>query len=483
MRAQLVLLTMSFAAVGFAQTATTPIFSPSERSAVLKFWSRPDRYTVALPFDVLDNGAWQVRLTVAGSTWLWNYQKGKKLNPHATPVPQTEEQKVWEAWVTARIARDRWTAWQTARKENDRQLGVQLPKPDKTIPEIEPADPGPIPESLKAFVGEPPKFAEACVPMEHKIVFDDQSIAYRDRHRPGNPRYAYFRFDQGIGDAGVQVKTMPPERLDRLFKLAGVNEAEARVMRAVSLLEGGFDSVNTYDTGFVSVGFIQFACLREGGGSLGAMLKQYKQENPAQYQLDFRNYGIDVTEDGKLAALDLVTGEERTGAAAAQEIIEDKRLIAVFQRAGRVSEPFVAIQIKAAKSMYMPAGDALIVNVDGKTLSGKVSDIIRSEAGMAVLMDRKVNTGKIDPLLSVVTSLANELKIANLTDLAPYERYIVEACRYRKDYLTDLALSQPGTAPARSLSDASRGSGGSRNTRGGGSGTSRSGKGRRGRGG
>lgn len=474
MRTKLVLLTLSFSAIGFAQTTSAPVFTPEERDTVRRFWSRPDRYTVSLPFDVLEKGAWQVRLTSAGSTWLWNYQRGKKVTPLTTPVPQTEEQKSWEAWVAARIARDRWTAWQTAVAENDRQLGVRLPAADKTIPEVEPADPGPIPEGLKAFVGEPPKFAEACIPMEHKIVFDDQTIAYRDRHRPGNPRYAYFRFDQGVGDAGLQVKTMPPERLDRLFKLAGVNQAEARVMRAVSLLEGGFDAVNTYDTGFVSIGFIQFACLREGGGSLGAMLRQYKLDNPRQYQLDFRDYGIDVTEDGKLAALDLSNGEECIGAAAAAKIIEDKRLVAVFQRAGRLSDPFVAAQIKAAKSMYLPTSDALIVTVDGKTISGKVSDIIRSEAGMAVLMDRKVNTGKIDPLFTIVSALAMELKPATLADLAPYERVIVEACRYRKDYLTDVALSQPDPAPARLRASVrvtptlSRGSGGSRNTRNGG---------------
>lgn len=473
MRTKLILLTLSFASIGVAQTTASPLFTPGEKETILRFWSRPDRYTVSLPFDVLDKGAWQVRLTTAGSTWLWNYQRGKKVTPLTSPLPQTEEQKGWETWVAARIARDRWSAWQAALSENDRQLGVRLPLADKTIPELEPTDPGPIPESLKAFVGEPPKFAEACIPMEHKIVFDDQTITYRDRHRPGNPRYAYYRFDQGVGDAGLQVKTMPTERLDRLFKLAGVNEAEARVMRAVSLLEGGFDAVNTYDTGFVSIGFIQFACLREGGGSLGEMLRQYKAENPQQYQADFRNFGIDVTEDGKLAALNLSTGEEITGAVAAAKIIEDKRLIAVFQRAGRLSEPFVAAQIKAAKSMYMPAGDPLTVTVDGKTITGKVSDIVRSEAGLAVLMDRKVNTGKIDPLPTIVSSLAMELKPATLADLAPYERAIIEACRYRKDYLTDVALSQPDPSPLRPKSTVrvtptlSRGSGGTRNTRGG----------------
>jgi hypothetical protein len=463
---------LTFAAMGYAQTS--PLFTPDERDAVLKFWSRPDRYTVGLPADVKEKGAWQVRLTVAGSTWLWNYQKGKKGPPTQDQInAQTPEQKQWEAWVAARIARDRWEAWQTAQTENERQLGVRLPGPDKTLPDTEPADPGPIPDGLKAQLGDAPRFAEACVPMEHRIVFDDLSFTYRDRHRPGSPRFAYYRFDQGVGDAGIQVKTMPKEQLDRLFRLAGVSENEARVMRAVSLLEGGFDAVNTYDTGFVSIGFIQFACLREGGGSLGGMLKQYKTEHPQEFQSDFHRYGLDVTDDGKLAALDLSTGEERTGAAAAAEIIEDKRLVAVFQRAGRVSEPFVAAQIKAAKSMYLPTEDTLTINVDGRTITGRVCDIVRSEAGLAVLMDRKVNTGKIDPLPSFVSQLAAEIKPTSLADLAVYERLIVEACRYRKDYLTDASLSQPTASPARATTPTSRGSGGTRTGRGGGKRTNR----------
>jgi hypothetical protein len=187
------------------------------------------------------------------------------------------------------------------------------------------------------------------------------------------------------------------------------------------------------------------------------MLRDYKRLNPAEFQSDFRRFGLDVTEDGKLAALDLTTGEERTGADAAAEIIEDKRLVAVFQRAGRLSEPFIAAQIRAAKSMYLPIEDTVTLSVDGRTLVGKVSDVVRSEAGLAVLMDRKVNTGRIDPLLQILTELANELKPANLADLAPYERLIVERCRYRKDYLLDAELGQPLPAPGRATAPASRG--------------------------
>ena len=113
-------------------------------------------------------------------------------------------------------------------------------------------------------------------------------------------------------------------------------------MRAVSILEGGFDSVNTYDTGYVSVGFIQFASLKEGGGSLGAVLKNFKAADPLAFASDFHRFGVDVDETGHLVVVDPTSGAVATGAEANARIIEDKRLIAVFGRAGaraKVSAP------------------------------------------------------------------------------------------------------------------------------------------------
>lgn len=258
------------------------------------------------------------------------------------------------------------------------------------------------------------------------------------------------------------MKAVAADRLQHLFRLAGVSDSEARVMRSVSMLEGGFDSINTYDTGFVSVGFIQFACLREGSGSLGAMLASYKANDGDQYQKDFRDFGIDVTSTGALAVIDPTTGSEIYGAEAAQRIIEDKRLIAVFQRAGQKSDPYVAAQIRAAKQMFYPADDAVTVTVDGETLAGKVSDVIKSEAGMATLMDRKVNTGGLGQFSAVINDVAAQVRPKSMADLAKFEMEIVAQMKYRKDYLADSGLSQP-SGDARGYSRASRGGGKGRN--------------------
>jgi hypothetical protein len=432
------------AVAAFGQTLL-PVFSVAERDAVLAFWAAPDRYTVGLPDDALDKGIWQVRLTPEGSTWLWAYNRARHAvaPPTADAPPANDEQKTWEQWISARIALDRWNALQIARAANQRVLAKPLPAADPATPETAPPDPGPIPDGLAALAGDPPRFARAVTPMQHTVKFDDLTVVYRDNIRTGSQRYPFYRFGDGVMYGGTAVKSLPAERMDHFFRLAGVSESEARVMRSVSILEGGFDSVNTYDTGFVSVGFIQFACLREGGGSLGGMLKSYKTSDPDQYQKDFRAFGVDVTPAGLLCVIDPSTGAQVIGPDAAQRIISDKRLIAVFQRAGRRSDPYIAAQIRAAKQMFDPADDPVSVTVDGAVLAGKVSDIVKSEAGLATLFDRKVNTGNINLFSTVVAQVAGEVHPAALADLAKYEFEIVDRMRYRRDYLSDASLSQP----------------------------------------
>lgn len=440
-----------------------PLFTPEESAHLVTYWADPDRYKKGLPEDAMQKGIWQVRLTVAGSQWLWNYNKKRNLNPAPTQVaqPQTPQQVEWEKWVVAKLARDRWEAWQSARRQNHEVLNSEVPSADKTIPAAEPDLPGPMPLDLFALVGDAPKFAEAVIPMQHTITFSDVTLKYRDNVRTSSPRYAYYRFERGVNSEGEPVGKMSSDKLDTVFEEARLGEKEMHVMRAVSALEGGFDSINTYDTGFVSVGFIQFACLKDGAGSFGGMLKQYKADDPRHFNLDFHRFGIDVSDAGVLDVVDPSTGAELTGAPAAAKIVEDPRLVAVFQRAGLKSEAFIVAQIRAAKSMFWPEDDAISLTLsDGSTVSGKVSDFIKSEAGLATVMDRKVNTGRCDALLAVLNELAASMRPSSLGDFAPYEQLIVRKLKYRKDFLADEALSQPVALDRQISTTTSRGSGG-----------------------
>ena len=440
-----------------------PMFGREEKAAVTRYWSEPGRYATSPPKNYQETGLWQVRLTVAGSTWLWTFNKarGVAMKPTSDITGNQDRDKAWDEWIGKKFDYDRWVAGRIADAANQMVLGKPASVVDASVPIDEPPFPGPMPEDMLTFVqqpyvsgtngnlvqnappGDPPLFAEAVVPMEHRIRFDDGTeLAYQDNVKM-RPRYPYYRFDQGIISAGKRVSAMPPKEFDNLLKMAGINESEARVMKAVSILEGGFDSINTYDTGYVSVGFIQFASLRDGAGSLGQLLLDYKSKDPEGFQNDFRRFGLDVTPAGSLVAVNWQTGYEGQGAEANRRIIEDKRLAAVFQRAGLKSPAFNAAQIRVAKSQYYPADDLVDIGVLGISLKGRVRDFIKSEAGMATLMDRKVNTGSFGPLVTTLQKLALEKGLAKFEDFAKHEREIVVALKYRKDYLADKSLSQP----------------------------------------
>jgi hypothetical protein len=292
-------------------------------------------------------------------------------------------------------------------------------------------------------VGNPPPFAGAVTPQVHTITFkDDDTYALPD-NVVMRPRYAYYRFSQGTAAYGASLRDMPDKELDGLFSEAGLSPTERRVARAVSRLEGGFDAVNTYDTGHVSVGFIQFVTMADGRASLCEVLQREKSERRKEYERDFRQYGIDVNEEGTIVVVDPSTGAELVGKAAVMKVIEDKRLIAVFQKAGRRSTAFRVAQIQVAKSHYWPAYDPVTVAVGGQMLCGRVCDVVKSEAGMATLFDRKVNRGNLGPFAEIIAKVMADNKLTTLADAAEYEREIVAQLTYRTDFLADASLSQP----------------------------------------
>lgn len=434
------MLALSISRLGNARV--DPLFSPAERARIVAFWAAPSRYRVDLPPDSARTGPWKVGLTPDGSMWLHDYQRAvgaSKIPPTQDAAATTPDTAEWEKWVAAKVAWDRWEAQRAADAAN---AAAGIPAP---TPSAQPPHPGPIPPALLAATSNPPPFASAVAPMRHTITFEDgEAYEYVDNvlfaHRP---RYAYFRFPHGTVAYGVQLKEMRDDELNPLFEKAGFTPSERRIAKAVSKLEGGFETVNTYDTGFVSIGFIQFVTLADGKQSLSEVLAREKADHPGDYESDFRRYGMDVSPDGVIVVVDPSTGAELGGHDAVMKIIEEKRLTAVFQRAGRRSESFRVAQIAVAKSHYWPADDPVTVTIDGQPTTRRVSDVIKSEAGIATLYDRKVNRGTIDPFAAVLQKAIDDHRLKSIADAAHYEREIVTALKYRVDFLKDPSLSQP----------------------------------------
>jgi len=360
----------------------------------------------------------------------------------------------WERWVSARVAYDNWLAANAAAAANTAALGPRTaPSPPRNAaPAIPPAPPGPIPPTLLAACGNPPAFASAVAPLQHTITFDDPGDTYTYQDNPKmRDRYAYYRSPLGTRAYGPMLREMPAPELDALFRKAGFSPSDQRILTAVSGLEGGFDAINTYDTGFVSIGFIQFITGSTGSEDLAQVMLREKTDSQTDFQNDFHRFGMDIQPvDGMLTVVDPTTGAELVGRDAVLKVIEDKRLTAIFQRAGRRSTAFRVAQIETARASYWPTDDPIRITLDdGTQLQGKVGEIIHSEAGLATLVDRKVNTGHLNGLNEAIAQAMRTHHCKKLSETAAWEREIVQAVKFRRDFLADPSLGQPAGASAK----------------------------------
>lgn len=413
---------------GTKAAAQTPeLWSETERQGIVAYWSAEGRYKVEPSPDVKE----RVNITIPGSTWYWNHNR-------AVANVDKETAAQWADWIARKRAADKAAVAKAA------------PAPD----------PGPIPETLKTAIGEPPPLYEVVRPLRYTVRFAPtdapEPFVYTDNIPYGDrPNYIpHYRSTNGVIRVGKRVKDYAGDdlaKLNALFASVGRSESEGRVLKAVSALEGGFEAINTYDTGWVSIGFIQFITAREGRGSLAAVLTKHKIDDPAAFAANFHRFGIDVTGDMTMAAIHPATGKIVTGSDAVQAIIDDKRLTAVFERAG-ATDAFRKAQVAVARERYWPGEDTVTVMLGEQTQTARVSDLFKSEAGMATLMDRKVNRGNIRLLNEVATKLMQEKKLTSIADLAKHERELTAAMKYRHDFLADPTLSQPpastnGTSP------------------------------------
>ena len=454
-----------------ALPAPAPLFTDKERGEIVAFWQAPGRYTIAAPPAALTDGPFQVRLTAEGSAWFLAYQKavgagGKFIPPTRDARPTSGPYAEWDAWIALKLAYDRAMALQAADNANKLILNRPLAAPDLTPATAAspaqmllggtsvglPPAPGAIPTGLLAAVGNPPPLAGVVVPLLYTVSFEkpDEVFSYTDNVKL-RERYAYYRFPRGVVSYGRQLKDMTGEERDSVFRAAGFSEGDQRIFSAVSKLEGGFETVQTYDTGYVSIGFIQFVTLGDGKADLSNVLREMKTSDPKAFREDFRRFGIDVAPDLSITVIDPATGAELVGNPAVLKIIDDKRLTAVFQRAGR-KNPFRIAQIKIARSYYWPQFDPLTVTLpDGTAFAGTVGDVVKSEAGLATLLDRKINTGNIRSLPAVIAQCMATRGCKTLADAALYEKDIVAAMKYRTDFLVDATLAQPMEPPAPAL--------------------------------
>lgn len=199
----------------------------------------------------------------------------------------------------------------------------------------------------------------------------------------------YMTYPEGIFYQGQSQIELSLE----LIQAVGLTSIQARALQFVAQHEGNFDSINSYDRGIFSYGFIQFVGAAAHGASLNRLLAAMKTQQPALFRQHFQTFGIDS--DGTQTRV-FDNNTWLTGDTAWLFIQKNPRLYAPFITAG--FEPLlVREQLRIATQLYVNVAInlriPLIINNIPLTVP-RISDILKSEAAMTMLIDICVNQGQ-----------------------------------------------------------------------------------------
>ncbi len=204
-------------------------------------------------------------------------------------------------------------------------------------------------------------------------------------------------YTKGVSFVGSQVHKIPAAYYQGL----GVSPKLARILEFVSSHEGNYDSINSYDKAIFSWGFVQFA---GGGRTLHTLLALMKYRNPDLFFDAFQRFGIDVEYsygnerfDPNATRITVIVPEANTilrGVDAEKHIRDNKLLHGVFIRAGY--DPDIAkLQVMMATYEFINPvlRRQITVPIAGAPTKVFIADIIRSDAGLAALIDMAINKG------------------------------------------------------------------------------------------
>jgi hypothetical protein len=397
-------------------------YSEEDAKKIKEKWEKEGAYTTSDTGDQKETRAY----------YAWKVKANKVLKPTKTLTKEKIDEL--KAWIGKYEAHELWALRSTG---------------------TEPEKPGNAPAELTALevkkgvpLGAPPTPAYRKV-TKYDVTMPGTKNAYSFKDDPVATSYSNLRNETGVAKLGKKIGTRAD--IDKRFDDAGVTDATVRkVMKKVSTEEGGFEAVNTYDTGFISSGFIQFISGETGNGSLSTVLREMKKSNATEFATYFHDLGIDVDDKG-LVVVDPSQGKQLRGSEAVQAVMNDKRLTAVFHQAGANSAAFQAAQIKTGYSEYYVADHSFTVKEGTVTISGKYGDVLKSEAGKTAIMDRGVQRGvpgTKEVFKKVCRDLIKAHKLTTLEELAKYEITIIASIQNRIKVLEDSDLTQPAAAPA-----------------------------------
>jgi len=202
----------------------------------------------------------------------------------------------------------------------------------------------------------------------------------------GPARYEFVPAVMGRYTGHVYYGCLRPEAAEVAERMArlGLPSDPAPALAAISAFEGGFDSIQTYDSGKFAWGFIQFTAT----GGLPRLLHEIKTSTPDLFDQYFRAFGFDIIEGVITLRVD---GRQLDGRAVHDRLHDDPALWTPFLRASLLS-PVQDAQVKTAYEFYYAHPLTATVTLDQDEV--RLGDLFADSAyGRAVVCDRSVNRG------------------------------------------------------------------------------------------
>jgi hypothetical protein len=174
-------------------------------------------------------------------------------------------------------------------------------------------------------------------------------------------------------------------RISDALARTGLPVSSARVLAAISRIEGGFDSIQTFDRAKFCWGLIQFSLT----GGLPALLRDIRHCHPHLYQLYFAANGIELDANGNIQVHS--RGRIWKDAGMRNRLHDDPNLWKPFLIASHDSA-IQDTQVKCAYENYFLRVQSYTIRMrDAEIPLGRV--FAEHDYGRAILFDRAIHAG------------------------------------------------------------------------------------------
>jgi peptidoglycan hydrolase-like protein with peptidoglycan-binding domain len=245
-------------------------------------------------------------------------------------------------------------------------------------------------DRVGAWFGDDWRAREATAPVRVSQLLVRETVGRGKRRvlvSDGVREKTFVPFKLGLYTAGDR----PPWRFLQehaaALRARGVSDSALAMLIATAENEGNLDAVNTWDNAFLSFGMFQWtAGPGRGKGELAALLDRVRTASPPAFRECFAQHGLGVTEcDGTYGWVTLDGAPLKTEAAKTR--LRTPEWAYRFWLAGQHPD------VQAAEVLQALARLDLFYDTDAYRVAGRyrVAELVRSEYGVALLLDNHVN--------------------------------------------------------------------------------------------